>query len=69
MKVKDFVSIMNPWQDLIVKKQGDTQLDEPLFQTEMSTVTSTWTRPDHIVSEMDVVELESSWGTTILYVV
>ena len=68
VKVKDIVNLMNPWQELIIRKQGDTQLNDPIFQTEMSLESLTWTTPNNIVSEMTVVELESSWNATVLYV-
>ena len=64
MVVKDVVDVLNPWQDLTVRNEDDTQLNEPLFMRWMNECTI----PDDEIMAMPVVGMDASLNTIVLYV-
>ena len=64
MKVKDIVSIMNPWQDLIVRREHDTQIDEPLFNRDAMNIGE---MPSDECMNLNVTGIDAFWGTIVLY--
>ena len=65
MKVKDITSIMQPWQSLRIVNENATQLDEPLFTNEFDIKLP---KADDPISQMNVISIDSSWNTIVLYV-
>ena len=65
MKVKDITRIMNPWQSLRIMEENATQIDEALFD---NTIDIRLPMEDEPVSQMEVVDIDASWNTIVLYV-
>ena len=66
MKIKDFMNIILPWQDLIIYDQYTTDLSEPLFKREM--IDGKWNQPNECILEMDIVSIDAKWNTLVLYI-
>lgn len=65
MKVKDITSIMKPWQSLRIMEKDATQLTEPIFDNAFDICLP---KEDEPVNEMEVVDIDASWNTIVLYV-
>ena len=65
MKVKDITSIMEPWQSLLIMEKDATQIDKPLFDNRFDIRLP---KEDEPVNEMEVVDIDASWNTIVLYV-
>ena len=65
MKVMDVVNIMKPWQDIMIKKENDTQLDEPLFKRDALNIGA---MPSDECMNLPVVGIYASWNETVLLV-
>ena len=65
MKVSDVLNIMNPWQDIMIKKESDTQLDEPLFKRDGLNIGA---MPTDECMNLVVVGIDASWNEVVLLV-
>lgn len=64
MKVKDVMAILDPWQDVTIKRKDDTQLDDPLFERDATNIGA---QPDENCMDRTVCGMDSSFGTIVLY--
>jgi len=64
MKVMDILKIMNPWQDVIIRNNHDTQIDEPLFKRDAMNIGE---MPSNECMNLTVVGIDASWNTVVLY--
>ena len=65
MIVKNVIDILTPWQDVTIKKENDTQLDEPLFERNATNIGAV---PNEHCMNLTVCGMDACFGTTVLYV-
>lgn len=66
MKVMDVVNIMDPWQDIIIRREEDTQLSEPLFERNALNIGAI---PTDECMNLTISGIDACWDTIVLYTV
>ena len=65
MCVKDIVSVLLPWSDLLIV-HDDGIHEDVLFQRTLEH--NKWTCPGVLLADREVQRIESRWNDTVLYV-